>query len=57
MSAAVGAVTGPHRGPSLGRAIRYVVLGVAVVIWLAPFAWALATSLKPDSETTVAPVS
>jgi multiple sugar transport system permease protein len=57
VSAAVGAVTGPHRGPSLGRAIRYVVLGVAVVIWLAPFAWALATSLKPDSETTVAPVS
>jgi multiple sugar transport system permease protein len=57
VSAAVGAVTGPHRGPSLGRAIRYVVLGVAVVIWLAPFAWALATSFKPDSETTVAPVS
>jgi multiple sugar transport system permease protein len=57
MSAAVGAVTGPHRGPSVGRAVRYVILAVAVVVWLVPFAWALATSLKPDSETTVAPVS
>ena len=57
MSAAVGAVTGPRRGPSLGRVARYVVLGVLVVVWLVPFAWALATSLKPDAETTVAPVS
>jgi multiple sugar transport system permease protein len=57
MSAAVGAVTGPHRGPSVGRFIRYAILAVAVVVWLTPFAWALATSLKPDSETTVAPVS
>jgi multiple sugar transport system permease protein len=57
VSAAVGAVTGPHRGLSVGRTVRYVVLAVAVVIWLVPFAWALATSLKPDSETTVAPVS
>ena len=57
MSAAIGAVTGPRRGPSVGRTVRYVVLGVAVVVWLVPFAWALATSLKPDAETTVAPVS
>jgi len=57
MSAAVGAVTGPHRGLSVGRGVRYVVLAVAVVVWLTPFAWALATSLKPDAETTVAPVS
>lgn len=57
MSAAVGVVTGPHRGLSAGRAVRYVVLAVAVVIWLVPFAWALATSLKPDAETTVARVS
>jgi len=57
MSAAVGAVTGPHRGLSVGRGVRYAVLAVAVVIWLVPFAWALATSLKPDTETTVAPVS
>jgi multiple sugar transport system permease protein len=57
VSAAVGAVTGPRRGPSLGRFVRYVVLTVATVVWLVPFAWALATSLKPDTETTVAPVS
>jgi len=57
VSAAVGAVTGPHRGLSVGRGVRYVVLAVAVVVWLTPFAWALATSLKPDAETTVAPVS
>ena len=57
MSAAVGAIGGPRRGLSLGRIIRNVVLAVFVVVWLVPFAWALATSLKPDSETTVAPVS
>jgi multiple sugar transport system permease protein len=57
VSAAVGAVGGTRRGLSVGRLIRYVVLAVFVVVWLVPFAWALATSLKPDSETTVAPVS
>jgi multiple sugar transport system permease protein len=57
VSAVVGAVGGPRRGLSAGRAVRYLILAVAVVVWLAPLAWALATSLKPDSETTVAPVS
>jgi multiple sugar transport system permease protein len=52
-----GAITGPRRGPRLGRIVLYLVLAVAVVVWLVPFAWAFATSLKPDSETTVAPVS
>jgi multiple sugar transport system permease protein len=57
VSATVGAVTGPRRGFSAGRAVRYAILAVFVVVWLVPFAWALATSLKPDTETTVAPVS
>jgi multiple sugar transport system permease protein len=35
----------------------YAALTVLAVIWLVPFAWAVATSLKPDAETTVAPVS
>jgi multiple sugar transport system permease protein len=35
----------------------YAVLIVLAIIWLVPLAWAVATSLKPDAETTVAPVS
>jgi multiple sugar transport system permease protein len=50
-SSVVGA---PRRG---GKALIYAALSVLAVIWLAPFAWAVATSLKPDAETTVAPVS
>jgi multiple sugar transport system permease protein len=34
-----------------------VVLALAAIIWLVPFAWAIATSLKPDAETTKTPVS
>jgi multiple sugar transport system permease protein len=34
-----------------------VVLALAAIIWLVPFAWAIATSLKPDAETTATPVS
>ena len=26
------------------------------LIWIVPILWAIATSLKPDAETTVAPV-
>jgi multiple sugar transport system permease protein len=33
------------------------VLVVAALIWLIPFLWAIATSLKPDAETTKVPVS
>jgi len=39
------------------RAVVYAVLIVLAIVWLVPFAWAFATSLKPDAETTVAPVS
>ena len=34
-----------------------VVLALAAIVWLIPFAWAVATSLKPDAETTATPVS
>ena len=52
-----GLVEGPRRGFRPGRAVIYAILIVLALIWLVPLAWALATSLKPDAETTVAPVS
>jgi multiple sugar transport system permease protein len=39
------------------RPLLYAVLGALAIIWLVPLAWAVATSLKPDAETTLAPVS
>jgi multiple sugar transport system permease protein len=47
-------VGSPRRG---GQFFVYALLTVLAVIWLVPFAWAVATSFKPDAETTVAPVS
>ena len=47
-------VGGGRRG---GRVVIYTVLTALAVIWLVPLAWAVATSLKPDAETTIAPVS
>jgi multiple sugar transport system permease protein len=41
----------------LGTVLSYGVLILVAIIWLIPFAWAIATSLKPDAETTVAPPS
>jgi multiple sugar transport system permease protein len=40
-----------------GGALIIAVLVVAALVWLIPFAWAIATSLKPDPETTATPVS
>jgi multiple sugar transport system permease protein len=40
-----------------GTILVYAVLGALAVIWLVPLAWAVATSLKPDADTTIAPVS
>jgi multiple sugar transport system permease protein len=57
VSAAVGSIGRPKETLSLGKATLYAVLTVIAIVWLVPFAWALATSFKPDSETTVAPVS
>jgi multiple sugar transport system permease protein len=45
------------RRPDVGGWIVLGLLVVAAVIWLLPFAWALATSLKPDAETTATPIS
>jgi multiple sugar transport system permease protein len=51
-----GLVEGPsHRG--WVRPLIYVLLVVLALIWVVPLAWAVATSLKPDAETTIAPVS
>jgi multiple sugar transport system permease protein len=49
-------LVGTPRGRG-GKVFVYAALTVLAVIWLVPFAWAVATSLKPDAETTVAPVS
>jgi multiple sugar transport system permease protein len=40
-----------------GSIIALVVAVLAAIIWLIPLLWALATSLKPDAETTEVPVS
>ncbi|MEO8687124.1 MAG: carbohydrate ABC transporter permease [Solirubrobacteraceae bacterium] len=50
-------VTGRRRRFRPGGTLVVAVLVVAAIIWLIPFAWAIATSLKPDPETTKVPVS
>jgi multiple sugar transport system permease protein len=40
-----------------GEGLVLAVLVLAAIVWLIPFAWAVATSLKPDAETTATPVS
>jgi multiple sugar transport system permease protein len=45
------------QGRSWVRPLLYAVLAALALIWVVPFAWAVATSLKPDAETTLAPVS
>jgi multiple sugar transport system permease protein len=37
---------------SVGQLILLLIAGALAVVWLAPIAWAVATSLKPESETT-----
>ena len=56
MSATVGGLV-EQRGRSRVRPLLYAVLAALALIWLVPLAWAVATSLKPDAETTIAPVS
>jgi multiple sugar transport system permease protein len=51
---AVASQRSPRRS---GIVLVWIVLAVAAIIWLIPFAWAVATSLKPDPETTATPVS
>jgi multiple sugar transport system permease protein len=45
------------RGRNWTRPLLYALLAALALIWLVPLAWAVATSLKPDAETTIAPVS
>ncbi|GAA3816308.1 carbohydrate ABC transporter permease [Sphaerisporangium flaviroseum] len=41
---------------STGQLILLAITGVLAVVWLAPIAWAVATSLKPESDTTKIPL-
>jgi multiple sugar transport system permease protein len=52
-----GLVEGPGRGRGWVRPVIYAVLITLSLIWIVPILWAIATSLKPDAETTIAPVS
>jgi len=45
------------RRPSTGSIVALVIAVLFALVWLLPLAWALATSLKPDAETTVAPAT
>ena len=51
------AASGRRRRLRPGGALVIAVLVLAAILWLVPFAWAIATSLKPDAETTETPVS
>ena len=42
---------------SAGSIIAFVIATILAILWLIPLAWALATSLKPDAETTAVPVT
>jgi multiple sugar transport system permease protein len=47
----------PHAGKSrLGDRIAFGVLIVFAIVWFVPLAWAVATALKPEAETTNVPV-
>ena len=46
----------PNSKRTRGSVIALIVAVLLALIWLVPFAWALATSLKPDAETTATPV-
>jgi multiple sugar transport system permease protein len=50
-------VEGPHAHRAWVRPLVYAVLVTFALIWVVPLAWAVATSLKPDADTTIAPVS
>ncbi|MEV6860252.1 carbohydrate ABC transporter permease [Streptosporangium subroseum] len=42
---------------SPGQLILLAITGALAVIWLAPIAWAVATSLKPEADTTRLPLT
>ena len=45
-------VTGPRGERGWVSAVLYALLVTLAIIWLVPVAWAVATSLKPDADTT-----
>ncbi|MEU8892313.1 carbohydrate ABC transporter permease [Streptomyces sp. NPDC048442] len=55
-AAAWEAATGRRPRWTPGRVGMLVVALVLVVVWVVPIAWALATSLKPEGETTKTPL-
>ena len=52
MSCATASGLVENRGRGWVRPLLYAVLAALALIWLVPLAWAVATSLKPDAETT-----
>jgi multiple sugar transport system permease protein len=46
-----------NRRPSAGSILALIIAVLFAILWLIPLAWALATALKPDAETTTTPVS
>ena len=48
---------GPRKRRTTGSVVALVIAVVLALIWLVPILWAIATSLKPDAETTAVPVS
>jgi multiple sugar transport system permease protein len=53
---------GPRQGDQRGaemalRVASFILLLLFVVVWLVPFAWAVDTSLKPEGETTIVPIT
>lgn len=42
---------------SLSQLILLAITGALAVLWLAPIAWAVATSLKPEADTTKLPLT
>ncbi len=47
--------SGARRRRTLASAAAFIALIIVTVIWLVPFAWALDTAIKPESETTAIP--
>ncbi len=48
---------GPSRRSRLGSTLNYIVLSILAAAWLTPLAWAVDTALKPESETTITPIT
>ncbi len=56
-AARVVASSDPQRRDQALNILSFVCLFVAILIWVVPFAWAIDTAFKPESETTTVPVS